>query len=131
VEENEMKKHLLKRLVLFVLPGMAVLVPSAPGTLQAHEIGMVGDLSAAEHLVLITRGGLLYDKWYGALGKEAPKKTHPAYTKAGKKKGSSTWRCKECHGWDYKGARGAYAKQRHHRHSQHGPCPARHHRRNP
>ena len=45
---------------------------------------------------------------------EAPKETHPAYPAAGKKKGSSTWRCKECHGWDYKGKDGAYAKGSHH-----------------
>ena len=31
----------------------------------------------------------------------------------GKKKGTSTWRCKECHGWDYKGKRGAYRKGSH------------------
>ncbi|MDH5600592.1 MAG: cytochrome c, partial [Gammaproteobacteria bacterium] len=29
-------------------------------------------------------------------------------------KGSDTWRCKECHGWDYKGVKGAYAKGSHH-----------------
>ena len=31
----------------------------------------------------------------------------------GKKKGSSTWRCKECHGWDYRGKDGAYSKGSH------------------
>jgi cytochrome c553 len=34
---------------------------------------------------------------------------HPAYPAAGKKDGAATWRCKECHGWDYRGAEGAYA----------------------
>ena len=59
------------------------------------------------------RGGQLYDKWYGVLGHQAPEQTHPAYTAEGKKKGSSTWRCKECHGWDYRGAAGAYGKGSH------------------
>ncbi len=58
-------------------------------------------------------GGRLYDNWYSALAKQPPKDTHPAYPDAGKKKGASTWRCKECHGWDYKGAGGAYGKGSH------------------
>jgi len=29
------------------------------------------------------------------------------------KKGAD-WRCKECHGWDYMGAKGAYSKGKHH-----------------
>jgi thiosulfate dehydrogenase len=67
----------------------------------------------AKHLVSITQGGLLYDNWYAQLGVDAPKKTHPLYPSAGKKKGATTWRCKECHGWDYKGAHGAYSKGSH------------------
>jgi thiosulfate dehydrogenase len=61
----------------------------------------------------IARGGQLYDKWYGVLGHKAPQQTHPAYGDEGKKQGSSTWRCKECHGWDYRGATGAYSKGSH------------------
>ena len=61
----------------------------------------------------IARGGLLYDKWWAVLELDAPDGTHPAYPAAGKKKGSSTWRCKECHGWDYKGEDGACAKGSH------------------
>ena len=55
-------------------------------------------------------GGRLYDNWYGALGQRPPVDTHPAYPDAGKKKGASTWRCKGCHGWDYKGRDGAYGE---------------------
>lgn len=61
----------------------------------------------------IARGGQLYDNWAKVLGKELPKETHPAYPASGKQKGGDTWRCKECHGWDYKGAAGAYAKGSH------------------
>ncbi|WP_018987767.1 hypothetical protein [Aromatoleum toluclasticum] len=61
----------------------------------------------------IARGGQLYDNWAKVLGKELPKETHPAYPSTGKQKGDATWRCKECHGWDYKGADGAYAKGSH------------------
>lgn len=61
----------------------------------------------------IARGGQLYDNWAKVLGKELPTETHPAYPAAGKQKGAATWRCKECHGWDYKGSAGAYAKGSH------------------
>ena len=92
---------------------VAAALPSVPATLQADELGAFGEHSAAKHLVLIDRGGVLYDKWYAVLGKEPPAGTHPAYPKAGKQKGASTWRCKECHGWDYKGVDGAYGAGSH------------------
>ena len=57
----------------------------------------------------ISFGGRLYDSWYEALALDEPEETHPAYPPEGKASGASTWRCKECHGWDYKGVGGAYA----------------------
>lgn len=61
----------------------------------------------------ISVGGLLYDKWYKIVDGTVPKKTHPSYGDKGKKSGKGTWRCKECHGWDYKGKDGVYAKGSH------------------
>lgn len=61
----------------------------------------------------ISSGGRVYDEWWAALGTEEPKETNPAYPAAGTQKGAATWRCKECHGWDYKGAAGAYSKGSH------------------
>jgi len=58
-------------------------------------------------------GGRLYDKWWVDTKLPQPSGTHPAYPKAGKKKGADTWRCKECHGWDYNGKDGAYEKGSH------------------
>jgi thiosulfate dehydrogenase len=61
------------------------------------------------------RGGLLYDKWYKVIGERAPGSKHPLYPADGEyaDKPSTTWRCKECHGWDYKGKDGAYSKGKH------------------
>lgn len=59
------------------------------------------------------QGGLMYDNWAKVMFKKAPEQTHPSYPAKGKKKGAGTWRCKECHGWDYRGADGAYAKGSH------------------
>ncbi|MDP6426492.1 MAG: hypothetical protein QGH73_18465 [Rhodospirillales bacterium] len=58
----------------------------------------------------IARGGQLYDNWIAALEAEPPVGTHPAYPTIGKRKGKVTWRCKECHGWDYMGEDGAYGR---------------------
>lgn len=62
--------------------------------------------------VQLARGGILYDNWPAELGVNL-EKTHPFYPAEGKIKGSATWRCKECHGWDYKGKAGAYATGSH------------------
>lgn len=61
-----------------------------------------------------SRGALLYDQWWSVTGAPAPSTTNPAYpTPPGIQTGSSTWRCAECHGFDYKGASGAYATGAH------------------
>jgi len=56
----------------------------------------------------IARGGRLYDNWMEELLRDKPRTNHPAYPSTGKKRGYPTWRCKECHGWDYKGNQGVY-----------------------
>ncbi|MEH6470475.1 MAG: c-type cytochrome [Halopseudomonas sp.] len=57
----------------------------------------------------LTQGGKLYDNWARMLYIDTRGyQTHPSYPVDGKKTGGTTWRCKECHGWDYKGASGAY-----------------------
>jgi thiosulfate dehydrogenase len=69
---------------------------------------------AAETESAITRGGRLYDKWFGENKAAKPADDHPAYpVKGGKYGKDASWRCKECHGWDYKGKDGAYAKGGH------------------
>lgn len=54
------------------------------------------------------RGGKLYDRWWTTAGLPAPEGEHPLYPEFGAQSGSTTFRCKECHGWDYKGVDGAY-----------------------
>jgi len=93
-----------------VLGGLAMMVfglvlPS--GTAYADDPEVETDVFA------IARGGQYYDKWWAVIDADEPEGTHPAYTAEGKQKGASTWRCKECHGWDYKGKDGAYSKGSH------------------
>jgi cytochrome c553 len=70
--------------------------------------------SAAETESSMARGARLYDKWWEENKAAKPTGSHPAYpVKDGKYANDTSWRCKECHGWDYKGKDGAYAKGSH------------------
>ncbi len=62
---------------------------------------------------VLSAGGRIYDNWWEALGRHEPKGTHPAYPASSKTHGVDSWRCKECHGWDYKGRDGRYAQGSH------------------
>jgi len=61
------------------------------------------------------RGGKLYDTWWTEIAKDAPKDDMPLFKTqtTDKTTGASTWRCAECHGWDYKGVDGVFAKGSH------------------
>lgn len=61
----------------------------------------------------VMRGAQLYDKWWKITGGAEPTETHEAYPAESAKDGSTTWRCKECHGWDYIGADGRYSSGSH------------------
>ncbi len=62
----------------------------------------------------LVRGGLLYDKWWKVNGSAEPTTDFPLYASGeGTKSGSDTWKCKECHGWDYIGDEGHYATGSH------------------
>lgn len=69
---------------------------------------------AAETESSIARGGRLYDKFFAENKTEKPDVDHAAYPHKGGKYGkANSWRCKECHGWDYRGKDGAYASGKH------------------
>ena len=98
---------------LFLFIGLiAVLSISAitgvGGSAKELRTGVGGD----SNLASIVRGGRLYDNWIEELGESEPLITHPAYPAAEGATGgvAATWRCKECHGWDYRGRDGAYGK---------------------
>lgn len=61
----------------------------------------------------LAAGGRIYDNWWDALDRKEPSGTHPSYPSSAKQAGKATWRCKECHGWDYKGRDGRYATGSH------------------
>ncbi|MBI2831781.1 MAG: c-type cytochrome [Chloroflexi bacterium] len=63
----------------------------------------------------IALGGKLYDNWMKTAQVATPKENAPLWATqtTNTRTGADTWRCKECHGWDYKGKDGAYAKGSH------------------
>ncbi len=80
------------------------------GPIDAEPAGLI----AADYV----RGGLLYDKWWAVAELGAPGVDHPLWATrpdqtSNTRTGSTTWRCKECHGWDYKGVDGAYGSGSH------------------
>ncbi len=76
---------------------------------------MVSIAAADDNLYSVSRGGRLYDNWHLESRERVPDKPHPAYPidKMYAKDPEVNWRCKECHGWDYKGASGAYGTGKH------------------
>jgi thiosulfate dehydrogenase len=66
--------------------------------------------SAPPDAASVRRGGQLYDAWFTVSGREPPAGNQPlwALQTTNTRTGATTWRCKECHGWDYLGAEGAY-----------------------
>ena len=60
-------------------------------------------------------GGLLYDKWWVVAGVDEPTDDNPVWARqtTNERSGGDTWRCKECHGWDYQGSAVAYASGSH------------------
>ncbi len=61
------------------------------------------------------RGGLLYNDWMKGLDVDVPATDQPLWATqtTNTRTGKDTWRCKECHGWDYLGKDGAYGKGSH------------------
>ncbi len=94
----------MSRLTKFLTPCVAI-------AFFAAGLAASGTVASAETDSAIARGGKLYDKWYKVIKADKPKDTHAAWPASNtKKKGDTTWRCKSCHGWDFMGADGAYAK---------------------
>lgn len=63
----------------------------------------------------VVEGGRMYDNWVKALAVQPPEGDQPLWKtqSTNTRSGIDTWRCKECHGWDYKGKDGVYGSGSH------------------
>jgi len=91
--------------VFLLVSFIATFVVFAAGASQAQS-------SADYQQADLKNGAQLYDNWL-EITDIKPSENHPLYPQTSKKSGKSTWRCKECHGWDYIGDKGRYSKGSH------------------
>lgn len=91
--------------------GDAEIEPQEHGAHQQEFVHGAPQLPSREWT--IAAGGRIYDNWWEALDRDEPEGTNPAYPASGRQSGAVTWRCKECHGWDYLGAEGIYGRGSH------------------
>jgi len=107
--------------VRFGQPGSDPAMPSAVATdwsledvrdVAAYAQTFPTEVVDAEAAAL---GGLLYDKWWTTIGADEPTDDNPVWARqtTNERSGGDTWRCKECHGWDYQGVDGAYGSGSH------------------
>lgn len=106
-EVTSMKRD-LSRMFLSAFAVLTVMALSSCAMEKPRESTLPEGYQKAD----IKLGGLLYDNW-PKIKKVKVSGNHPAYPAMAKKKGGDTWRCKECHGWDYIGKDGRYKKGSH------------------
>lgn len=94
-------RHVITGLIL-----SGLLSVTLPATADENHVLASIDPAEATELWMIGQGGQLYDNWWKVLNAEPPEATHTAYPTAGPGFGAATWRCRDCHGWDYKGKDG-------------------------
>ena len=96
-----------------IILGPLILLASwlASGCGSTERASVAPAASPASSVESVARGGLLYDMWWRVVpGASEPKSDQALWVlqTTNKRSGSVSWRCKECHGWDYKGKDGAY-----------------------
>lgn len=102
--------------ILYGHPGGAMPALSALGAdVATRMLAYVQTLPSVNLPASIARGGRLYDDWQVEAGARRQSLPHPAYpaTAYFAKDAQLTWRCKECHGFDYQGNQGDYASGNH------------------
>ena len=101
----------------FGQPGIGIMPAGVSMNRQTQEyIDLLSFIQTLPTDSPLTEGGRLYDKWWVAMGMEDPPAgNHPLWATQTTStiSGGDTWRCKECHGWDYKGRDGAYGSGSH------------------
>ena len=82
------------------------------GLTDQNYADMIAFFKAQPTASPVTEGGRIYDEWFAAFNVDAPEGDQPLWKTqtTNTRTGADTWRCKECHGWDYKGKNGAYAE---------------------
>jgi len=101
--------------ILAACSSLSTTAPASELNTEASAVEQHLEPSTHELVGNVLRGGLLYDNWFKVLGMEAPEGNQPLWATQtnNTRSGEDTWRCKECHGWDYLGVDGAYGSDSH------------------
>jgi len=93
------------------MPALRTLGEETAVNMLAH----LQTLRSLNRVASVANGGRLYDDWQVHTGGQRQALPHPAYPPKASyaNAANETWRCKECHGWDYKGEQGQYASGSH------------------
>jgi mono/diheme cytochrome c family protein len=93
------------------MPALRTLGEDTAVSMLAH----LQTLRGVNLVASMANGGRLYDDWQVQTGGQRQALPHPAYPARAYYANAvnETWRCKECHGWDYKGDQGQYARGNH------------------
>jgi hypothetical protein len=79
----------------------------------AFTLSVAAGVAVAAGDESVVRGERLYDNWMREAAEPQPREAQPAFPgTASGVAASDTWRCAECHGWDYKGNHGAVGIQK-------------------
>lgn len=116
----------MKKIIILLLSSSIFLATTVCGQMGRGMMGgtsqpfpqqpMSGEEKWFDEQLHLVRGGQLYDDWWRTtIDTVKPEMDHPLWKKqsSNKRKGYDTYRCKECHGWDYRGKDGAYGKGSH------------------
>jgi len=97
-------------LLIVLFTAIVVFIGSVQATPFQPQTSTATETPPAPSPDVLIQGAILYDRWYAALGKDAPPGNMPIWSRqtTNSRSGPDTWRCVECHGWDYKGSQGAY-----------------------
>jgi len=108
-------KTILFALTVLVLGLLAAACSQQATPTLAPPIEAPEEPAEVEVIGSVPDGGKVYDKWWKAAEVDEPTEDHPLWSTqdSNTRSGSTTWRCKECHGWDYMGADGAYGSGSH------------------
>ncbi len=94
-----------------VMPALSAL----GGDFAARILAYVQTLPPRGLAISVAHGARMYDDWQTETGVQHQALPHPAYPRTAyfANDAAMTWRCKECHGWDYAGNQGQYASGHH------------------
>jgi thiosulfate dehydrogenase len=98
-----MEANTMKATILMML---SLLLCSTAFDIQAAD-DSASSLPEQYQQASVKTGAQVYDNWPKLNGTKL-ETNQPLYPASSSQKGIDTWRCQECHGWDYIGKRGSY-----------------------